>query len=134
VTFVTYLMLTRVCCLASDLSLRPRMRAWRGTPARHASWRCVSLVGLPNWEVGGSVDRVSCLIVLQTFALERFKRFAFERSQITVPSWHGFALSQFHWSCACINKTLVFVFASTFVVERFMRTALLRRCLDTSRR
>jgi hypothetical protein len=29
-----------------------------------------------------------------TFSFERFKRFAFERSRITVPSWHGFALSE----------------------------------------
>jgi hypothetical protein len=52
----------------------------------------MSLVGLPNWEVGGSVDRSWCLTLLRTFVFERFERFEFERSWITVPSWHGLAL------------------------------------------
>jgi hypothetical protein len=84
------LSLTWVRCLAWDFwtSLWLQTRVWRGTPARHAFWQCVSLIRLPNWEVGGSVDRISCFIVLQMFAFKRFEHLehlAFERSQITVP-------------------------------------------------
>jgi hypothetical protein len=54
---------------------------------------------------GGCFDETRCFIVLQTsafehfkrlgcFACEHFERFAFERSWVTVPSWHGFALSE----------------------------------------
>jgi hypothetical protein len=122
------------------------MRAWRGTPARHTSWRCVFL-------------RVSCL-VLQTFAGKRFEHFMFERSRITVLSWHGFDLSdrlergrsrgrvgvegavvtvrgeftRFSGSEASANKASGFVLGSTFETERFTCTPLLGRSLDTSRR
>jgi hypothetical protein len=39
-------------------------------------------------------EETICIVECIMFSFEHFERFAFKRSQITVPAWHGFALSE----------------------------------------
>jgi hypothetical protein len=86
-----------------------------------------------------SVDRTWCLILLWMFIFEHFKS---EHSRITVPSWHGFNLSdrlEHSHSRGHIgveggvnaNKVFDFVLGQTFKPERFSFTASLWCSIDT---